>query len=225
MDYEMAAELNPNNPDIQRKLRSAQSGMQKMEKDYYAVLGVGKSATTEEIKKAYKKKALLWHPDKNSESKQQQAHAGKLKSIQLFTVEERMFKIISEAFACLTDPVERRKYDLRQGNDSPSSPNSRKSSWQSYQQQQTYWKEHGFEPSYGFGGYGFSQGSPRRANRQHQKQSTGNVVTVLGRRKRKGGGYEYEVLFSSGKTYWMNPDAYPHIRELARRYDEHVGKS
>jgi curved DNA-binding protein len=66
-----------------------------MAKDYYAVLGVEKSATTEAIKKAYRKLAVKYHPDKNPGDK---------------AAEER-FKEITEAYAVLADAEKRRQYD------------------------------------------------------------------------------------------------------------------
>jgi curved DNA-binding protein len=64
-------------------------------KDYYAVLGVGKSASGEEIKKAFRKLAVKYHPDRNPGDKQ---------------AEER-FKEISEAYEVLSDAEKRQKYD------------------------------------------------------------------------------------------------------------------
>ena len=63
-------------------------------RDYYDVLGVGKSASSAEIRKAYKKLALKYHPDRNSE-------AGA----------EAKFKEITEAYGVLTDDDKRRVYD------------------------------------------------------------------------------------------------------------------
>ncbi len=64
-------------------------------KDYYKILGVSKSASAEEIKKAYRKLALKYHPDKNP---------GNSKA-------EEKFKEISEAWEVLRDPEKRKKYD------------------------------------------------------------------------------------------------------------------
>lgn len=65
------------------------------EKDLYAILGVGRTATTEEIKKAYRKLARRYHPDVNPGNKE---------------AEER-FKAISEAHDILSDPEKRKIYD------------------------------------------------------------------------------------------------------------------
>ncbi len=64
-------------------------------KDYYKILGVSKTATTEEIKKAYRKLAVKYHPDKNPGNK---------------TAEEK-FKEANEANDVLSDPEKRKKYD------------------------------------------------------------------------------------------------------------------
>lgn len=68
--------------------------------DYYEVLGVPKSSTQAEIKKAYRKLALKWHPDRH------QADADDKKK-----VAEENFKTLSEAYEILSDETKRRKYD------------------------------------------------------------------------------------------------------------------
>jgi molecular chaperone DnaJ len=66
-------------------------------RDYYEVLGVTKSATHEELKKAYREQALLHHPDRVAPEKKKEA--------------ENTFKEISEAYAVLSDPQKRALYD------------------------------------------------------------------------------------------------------------------
>lgn len=76
-------------------------------KDYYKILGIEKTATADEIKKAYRKLAVKYHPDKNPNNK----------------VAEEKFKEINEANEVLGDPVKRKKYDELGEN------------WMHYQQQ------------------------------------------------------------------------------------------
>ena len=68
---------------------------ERKKKDYYEILGVSRNATQEEIKEAYRKLALKYHPDVN---KSKEA--------------EEKFKEITEAYAVLSDPEKRRQYDM-----------------------------------------------------------------------------------------------------------------
>ncbi|MFT3795601.1 molecular chaperone DnaJ [Flavobacterium sp.] len=66
-----------------------------MKKDFYEILGVDKSADAQAIKKAYRKKALEFHPDKNPGDK----------------AAEENFKLAAEAYEVLSDPDKKAKYD------------------------------------------------------------------------------------------------------------------
>lgn len=69
--------------------------------DFYSVLGVPRDANEVEIKKAYRKAALQWHPDKNPDNKEEA---------------ELMFKRVAEAYEVLSNPQKRALYD-NGGND------------------------------------------------------------------------------------------------------------
>ncbi|KAM4731096.1 dnaJ homolog subfamily B member 2 isoform 2-T2 [Anableps anableps] len=69
--------------------------------DYYSVLGVPRNASQDDIKKAYRKLALKWHPDKNPDNKEEA---------------ERKFKELAEAYEVLSDKSRRDAYDIY-GND------------------------------------------------------------------------------------------------------------
>src|SRR3989344_8709893 len=64
--------------------------------DYYDILGVTKSASADEIKKAYRKQALEWHPDRHKDDKE---------------AAEKRFKEINEAYQILSDPQKKQAYD------------------------------------------------------------------------------------------------------------------
>ena len=64
--------------------------------DYYEVLGIKKDGSAQDIKKAYRKLAMKYHPDRNKGDKEA----------------EEKFKKISEAYAVLSDPEKRKQYDM-----------------------------------------------------------------------------------------------------------------
>ena len=104
--------------------------------DYYKVLGLNKSATTAEIKKAYRKLARKHHPDVNPNDK----------------AAEHKFKEINEANEVLSDPEKRKKYD-KYGKDWQHGDAYEQA--QRQQQSQTHYQQQG---AGGFGGGNFSEG-------------------------------------------------------------------
>jgi len=83
--------------------------------DYYTILGITKTASKDDVKKAYKKLAKKWHPDKNPNSQEEAT---------------RKFKEVSEAYQVLVDDSKRRTYD-REGKDGLNPGGSSRSSNQS----------------------------------------------------------------------------------------------
>jgi DnaJ-class molecular chaperone len=78
--------------------------------NYYQILEIEQTAPPEEIKQAYRKLALKWHPDKNPDNKEEA---------------ERKFKEVAEAHTVLSNPQERSRYDfcLEKGLGLSFSPN------------------------------------------------------------------------------------------------------
>ena len=126
------------------------------DKDYYAILGVEKDASTDDIRKAFQQKARKLHPDVNKEP----------------DAEER-FKEVSEAYAVLSDPDKRKRYDaMRSGNPfagagtgAPTQPG-------------------GYADPFGFGGNPFGWGpfggmSSRGRSRAYRPRAGADVVYEL----------------------------------------------
>lgn len=116
-------------------------------KDYYKILGVAKKASEDEIKKAYRKLAIKYHPDKNAGDKQAEAK----------------FKEINEANEVLSNAEKRRRYNELGSNWKNYQQTSGQGGfdWSKYQQQggggQTYYTDFGdLGSSFGGGGGGFS---------------------------------------------------------------------
>src|SRR5881397_591157 len=103
--------------------------------DYYKILGVDKNATTEDIKKAYRKLARQHHPDLNPNNKE--AH--------------KKFQQINEANEVLSDPEKRKKYD-QYGKDWKHAEEFEKARQSRQSQQQ--WADTGEEGFSGFEGFG-----------------------------------------------------------------------
>ena len=122
-----------------------------MEKrDYYEVLGVEKTATADEIKKAYRKKALQYHPDKNPGDKEA----------------EEKFKEAAEAYDVLSNPDKRARYDQfgHAGMSGAAGGGSPFGGWSGGMSMDDIFSMFGdiFGGHTGFGGFGGGQAQQRR---------------------------------------------------------------
>lgn len=116
--------------------------------DYYATLGVSRTATATEIQKAYRKLAKKYHPDVNKEKGA-----------------EDQFKKVNEAYEVLKDPETRKKYDRLGANyksGDPFTPKSGGAKWG---------PDAGFDFSESFSGSGFSSFFDAIFGSQHQKHT------------------------------------------------------
>lgn len=145
-------------------------------KDYYKVLGVPKTATAAEIKKAYRKLAVKYHPDKNKDDKQA----------------EEKFKELSEANEVLGDAEKRQKYDALGEN----WQNAQHTGPRSYNGQ----PGGGFGNTQDFGGFGggestFSDFFETLFGRRPNEPASG------GRTQRKGQDYRADTTISLQEAY------------------------
>ncbi|XP_027071442.1 dnaJ protein P58IPK homolog [Coffea arabica] len=96
-DLKLAAEKSPQDMSIREVLMKAERSLKlSQRKDWYKILGVSKTAPVSEIKKAYKKLALQWHPDKNVDNREEA---------------EAKFREIAAAYEVLGDEEKRTRYD------------------------------------------------------------------------------------------------------------------
>lgn len=102
-DYEKITKMDRSN-EYRQMLKEAKLELKKSQrKDYYKILGVPKTATEEEIKKAYKKEALKHHPDRHGSA-----------TDEVKKKEEILFKEAGEAYAVLSDSKKKHRYDTGQ---------------------------------------------------------------------------------------------------------------
>jgi len=105
-EYKKALEMDEHSQEAREGLQQADKLYKRSKEiDYYKLLNVSRSASTREIKKAYKKLAVLYHPDKNPDDRD----AAEIK-----------FKAVAQAHEVLTDDEMRRKYDA--GEDVTGNP-------------------------------------------------------------------------------------------------------
>ncbi|EOY07800.1 Mamallian P58IPK isoform 1 [Theobroma cacao] len=96
-DLKSAAQRSPQDMNIREALMRAEKALKMSKrKDWYKILGVSKTASVAEIKRAYKKLALQWHPDKNVDNREEA---------------EEQFREIAAAYEVLGDEEKRSRYD------------------------------------------------------------------------------------------------------------------
>nr|XP_012135973.1 PREDICTED: dnaJ homolog subfamily C member 7 isoform X2 [Megachile rotundata] len=99
-DLEKACKIDKSR-DNRRLLMEAKVALKKSKrKDYYKILGIDKNASTDDIKKAYRKRAMVHHPDRHPNATEGEKRE-----------QEKKFKEVGEAYGILSDPKKRSRYD------------------------------------------------------------------------------------------------------------------
>jgi curved DNA-binding protein CbpA len=131
-------------------------------KDYYATLGVSQDADQDAIKKAYKKLALKWHPDKNPDN---------------VKVAEEKFKEIGEAYSVLSDPEKRKKYDKYGTTDFDEEPEYERTDDDNSNDQETQEQFKNIFEKFGFKSSNFGTGTGTGTG-QSKNTGTGSYKTT-----------------------------------------------
>eukprot|EP00898_Chlorokybus_atmophyticus_P005246 jgi/Chlat1/5722/Chrsp38S05564 len=144
-DFRNAKEKNPQDRRIHEALQRAERLLKmSLRKDYYKELGIDRTASTADIKKAYKRLALQWHPDKNTDNKEEA---------------EKKFHAVAEAYEVLTNEELKARYDRGEDiNDQGGGggPGGWPGHHQNMHQQQTF--HFTFDGGFPGGGGGFQGG-------------------------------------------------------------------
>jgi DnaJ family protein C protein 7 len=99
-DFQRVKDNDPSNKEIHKLLEDSKKEEKKAKKrDYYKLLDLDREASTDDIRKAYKKLALKWHPDRNCESEESKKMA------------EKKFRDINDAYSVLSDAKKKQMYD------------------------------------------------------------------------------------------------------------------
>lgn len=105
-DYEKAYNMEKTKEN-KKLLQDAKIALKRSKRlDYYKILGIGRNATDDEIKKAYRKRALVHHPDRHASASDAEKKE-----------QEKKFKVLGEAYGVLSDPKKKARYDSGQDMD------------------------------------------------------------------------------------------------------------